>query len=268
MFAIMGVTGQVGDAKKGEAWAARGCEVAVADISNMAALARAFTGVEGVFVLIPPLFDPAPGFPEVRAIIVALKSALEAARPPKLVCLSTIGAQATRPNLLNQLGLMEQELGASPIPVCLLRAAWFMENAVWDVDPARNTGVIPSFLQPLDKPVPMVATVDIGQFAAELLQESWAGRRVVELEGPQRVTPNELAATFAKILGRPVRMEIVPRESWDGMFSAQGMKNPTPRTQMLDGFNEGWIEFEAGAKGSRKGATALETVLRILAAAD
>lgn len=287
MFAIMGVTGQVGgaatralleagksvravmrDAKKGEAWAARGCEVAIADISNMAALACAFTDVEGVFVLIPPLFDPAPGFPEARAMIAALKSALEAARPPKLVCLSTIGAQAAQPNLLNQLGLMERELGASPTPVCFLRAAWFMENAVWDVDPARNTGVIPSFLQPLDKPVPMVATVDIGQLAAELLQESWAGRRVVELEGPQRVTPNEVAATFAKILGRPVRMEIVPRESWDGLFSAQGMKNPTPRAQMLDGFNEGWIEFEAGTKGSRKGATVLETVLRSLAAAD
>ena len=40
-----------------------------------------------------------------------------------------------------------------------------------------------SFLQPLDKPVPMVATADIGREAAKLLQESWTGRRVVELEG-------------------------------------------------------------------------------------
>jgi uncharacterized protein YbjT (DUF2867 family) len=175
MYAITGITGQVGgatarallaagksvravvrDAKKGEAWAARGCEVTVADMSDAAALTRAFTGVEGVFVLIPPLFDPTPSFPEARAVIGALKSALEAARPPKLVCLSTIGAQATQPNLLNQLGLMEQELGASPLPVAFLRAAWFMENSIWDVAPARDAGVIPSFLQPLDKPVPMV----------------------------------------------------------------------------------------------------------------
>ena len=42
------------------------------------------------------------------------------------------------------------------------------------------------------------------------------------------------------------------------------MKNPEPRIQMLDGFNEGWIEFEGGEAGSRKGKTALESVLRAL----
>jgi len=46
-----------------------------------------------------------------------------------------------------------------------------MENAAWDVASARGSGIIPSFLQPLDKRVPMVATVDIAQVAAELLQE-------------------------------------------------------------------------------------------------
>jgi len=123
---------------------------------------------------------------------------------------------------------------------------------------------ITSFLQPLDKPVPMVATADIGRVAARLLQENWTGRRVVELEGPQRVTPNEIAATFAGLLQRPVRMEVVPRESWEKLFNAQGMKNPTPRLQMLDGFNEGWIDFERGASGSEKGSVPLETVLKAL----
>jgi hypothetical protein len=28
------------------------------------------------------------------------------------------------------------------------------------------------------------------------------------------------------------------------------MKNPAPRAQMLDGFNEGWIEFENGEHGA------------------
>jgi NAD(P)H dehydrogenase (quinone) len=42
------------------------------------------------------------------------------------------------------------------------------------------------------------------------------------------------------------------------------MKNPTPRIRMLDGFNEGWIEFASGEAGSRKGTVALETVLRSL----
>jgi hypothetical protein len=42
------------------------------------------------------------------------------------------------------------------------------------------------------------------------------------------------------------------------------MKNPTPRIRMLDGFNEGWIEFENGEAGSRKGVIALKTVLQTL----
>ena len=69
------------------------------------------------------------------------------------------------------------------MPMVFLRPGWFLENCKWDVAPARENGVIPSFLQPLDKPVPMVATADIGRVAAELLQEARTGRRVVELEG-------------------------------------------------------------------------------------
>ena len=138
-----------------------------------------------------------------------------------------------------------------------------MENSSWDVAPAQN-GVIQSFLQPLDKPVPMVATADIGCSAAELLQEMWNGHRVVELEGPRRVTPKEIAASFASLLGHPVRVEVVPRETWESLFKSQGMKNPAPRIQMLDGFNEGWIEFEGKGVGSRKGKVALESVLRTL----
>ncbi len=78
------------------------------------------------------------------------------------------------------------------------------------------------------------------------------------------VDKDEIPATFTKVLGRPVRAQIVPRDSWEGLFSSQGMKNPLPRIQMLDGFNEGWIELERGEAGSQKGATSLESVLRSL----
>jgi NAD(P)H dehydrogenase (quinone) len=68
----------------------------------------------------------------------------------------------------------------------------------------------------------------------------------------------------AKLLGKPVRMKVVPRESWDALFRSQGMQNPVPRIQMLDGFNEGWIEFESGEAGSQKGITSLDSVLKLL----
>jgi len=283
MFALTGITGQVGgvvarallaaghdvravvrNAEKGAEWADQGCELAIAEMEDAAALQNAFTGAEAVFVLMPSNFDPTPGFPETRHMVAALRTALAAARPAKVVCLSTIGAQATQPNLLNRLQIMEQELGQLPMPVAFLRAAWFIENALRDVEAARTTGVIPSFLQPLDKPVPMVATADIGRVAAGLLQQTWQGRKIVELEGSHRVTPNDIAAGFARLLGRDVRMEVVPRETWEPLFISQGMKNPKPRIQMLDGFNEGWIEFEGGEAGSIKGSVPLHIVLQTL----
>jgi NAD(P)H dehydrogenase (quinone) len=254
----------VRDRAKGAVWAERGAEVAVADINDAGALAAAFKGADGVFALVPPNFDPAPSFPEAGAIAATLKTAIQTARPGKVVYLSTIGAQATQTNLLTQHTIIEEVLRESPVPITFFRAGWFMENFGWDVAPARDKGVISSFLQPLDKPVPMVATEDIGRLAAELLQQTWTGHRVVELEGPKRVTPNEVAATFAELLGKPVRMEVVPRDTWDQLFRSQGMKNPEPRIRMLDGFNEGWIEFESGEAGSRKGTVALKTVLNTL----
>ncbi|AMP13560.1 NmrA family NAD(P)-binding protein [Collimonas pratensis] len=284
MYAITGISGKVGgavartllaeghavravvrDAAKGEAWAKQGCQVALAEMNDAAALQTAFSGVDGVFILMPSNFAPSPGFPEVRRILAALHQALAAARPAKVVCLSTIGAQATQTNLLTQLQIMETELGRLDLPLTFLRPAWFMENALWDVAPARNDGVIPSFLQPLDKPVPMIATADVGRVAAELLLEQWQGRRIVELEGPERITPNQIAATFAELLAQPVRVEAVPRETWRDIFSAQGAIDPEPRMRMLDGFNQGWIEFAGTA---RKGEVTLATVLKQLLAAQ
>jgi NAD(P)H dehydrogenase (quinone) len=282
MLAITGITGQVGgevarnllagrqtvrgvvrDVRKAKAWAERGCELVAADINDAAALTAAFKGVDGVFVLVPPNFDPSPDFQEARAIAGTLSRALDSARPGGVVYLSTIGAQATHLNLLSQHTIIEQALRKLPLPITFLRPAWFMENSTWDVPSARN-GLIQSFLQPLDKPVPMVATADIGRLAAELLQEKWQGHRVVELEGPRCVTPNEIAASFASLLGRSVGVEAVPRETWGSLFKSQGMNNPEPRIQMLDGFNEGWIKFEGKDGGVRKGNVELETVLQSL----
>jgi uncharacterized protein YbjT (DUF2867 family) len=280
MYAITGITGKVGgalarslladkqnvravlrDQTKAAEWQARGCEIALADMDDAASLAAAFKGAAGVFILPPSEFDPEPGFPEAQRVVDAVRAALIEARPAKVVCLSTIGADAPHENLLTARTLMEQGLSDIGLPVTFLRPGWFMENAAWDVAAARDEGVLHSFLQPADKPVPMVATKDVGGTAAALLLEDWQGTRIVELEGPARASPNDLAQAFAAVLGRAVRVEIVPRESWEPLFRAQGARNPLPRIRMLDGFNESWIEFQDRGRSSTKGTTPLEAVV-------
>jgi uncharacterized protein YbjT (DUF2867 family) len=284
MYAITGITGNVGgaaaeallaaglpvravlrDPAKAGAWAARGCEIAFADIDDAEGLASALGGVDAAFVMVPSNFDPAPGFAEARHSAGVLSRALAAARPGRVVYLSTIGAQAAQENLLTQHGIRERALRGLPLPVTFLRPGWFMENFRWDL-PAAREGTLPSFLQPLDKPVPMVATADIGALAAALLQDAGQGQRVVELEGPRRYTPLDVAEAFTRVLGHPVVARAQPREGWEPLFLGQGMRDPLPRIRMLDGFNQGWIDFEGGATGTAKGATELVTVLRALAA--
>ncbi|QWT19499.1 NAD(P)H-binding protein [Bacillus sp. NP157] len=281
MYAITGITGQVGgaladallaagkpfravvrDAARAERFFDRGAEVAVAALDDTPALTRAFEGAEAVFILLPPAFDPAVDFlTAADPVIDSIHAALLAAQPGRVVVLSTIGAQAAEPNLLSRLGRMENVLATLPMPVTFLRAGWFIENTQWDLDAARKHGVIDSFLAPLDRKIAMVATKDVGETAARLLGEPSEGVRIVELEGPQRTSPDDLAAALARVLGHDVKARIVPRDAWEARFRAEGMHNPTPRMRMVDGFNEGWIAFGAG---TTKGTTSVDEAIGAL----
>ena len=103
MYAVTGITGKVGgaaanalleagqsvravvrDEERGKSWASKGCAVAVASVGDAEALTKAFSGTEGAFLMTPPDFDPEPGFPETRANAVAIKAAIEVARPAKV----------------------------------------------------------------------------------------------------------------------------------------------------------------------------------------
>jgi NAD(P)H dehydrogenase (quinone) len=283
MYAITGISGKVGgmlartllgrgqqvraivrDAEKGAEWAARGCQVSVAAMDDAKALSAAFAEATAVFILPPPIFDPAPGYPEMRRVVDALTEALKTAQPSRVLSLSTVGAQATQDNLLSQLSMVERGLSTLPLPVTFLRPAWYLDNAAWDVATARDLGVIHSFLAPLDRAIPMVSTGDVGRVAADLIQQATAKHSIAELEGPRRVSPNDLAHAFARALGKPVRAQAVPRDTWEPLFRSQGMQQPNPRIRMLDGFNEGWIDFAAPAAQTTKGSVDADAAIEAL----
>ncbi len=285
MFAIMGATGNVGgaaarnllaaghkvravlrDRAKAAALEALGAEIAIAAVEDVGALTEAFSDTEGVFVMVPPNFAPDPDFTSARMAAANQTAALAAAKAPKVAALSSIGGERQSGlGLITQVHILEEALSALQIPTAILRPGWFMENALWDVAPARQTGEMASFLEPLDKPFPMVATADIGRVAAEALTQSWNGTRVIEIEGPKRYTQIEIAALLGNVLGRSVAAKPVARSEWEGRFQAQGTAWPAPRIEMLDGFNSGWIAFEEGKNEHVTGTVPYETVLTDLA---
>lgn len=281
MFTVMGITGHVGGAvaenllaagkqlrgvvrnvSKARAWSERGVELVEANYDDAAGLAKAFAGAEGVFAMIPPDFAPTPDLPDQKRTIAAIHAALEQAKPDKAVFLSSIGSeQPSGLGLITSTHLMEEATRSLGIPVAYLRAGSFMENWMGALDHIRATGEMPFFYAPLERKYPLVATRDIGLAGAQVLQESWTGERVLEVDGPKGGTDlYEVAAAFGKALGREVKPVQLPEAAWQGVLVAMGM--PADRTElyieMVKSFNSGWIHF--GNPGTEKfyGPTTIE----------
>jgi uncharacterized protein YbjT (DUF2867 family) len=286
LFAITGITGHVGgtaatrllaqgtkvravvrDAAKADAWRSLGAEAAVAALDDAEALTAAFAEADGVFVMTPTWFEAENMFAENVRAVDALGQALRAVQPARTVLLSSVGAQ--RPHgtgAILKLHHLEQAFADLP-GVVSVRAAWFMENFSGLIAHVRETGALPSMLAPLDTPQPMVATQDIGEVVAQALLGSFADRRVIELEGPRRYAPAEVAAALAEILGREVAAQILPPDAWPSAYATWGL---TPHSaaaigEMLAGFNSGWVAFEAAEANTFHGPTPLRHVLANLA---
>ena len=284
MFAVMGITGNVGgavantllqhgkkvrgivrDDSKAQAWKDKGVEVVTANYDDH--LTAAFTGVEGVFCMIPPDVVSAPGFPESVARIAAIKKAVLAAKPPRAVFLSSIGGdKASGLGIVTTAHLLEEELGSTGVPSAFLRAGSFMENILHSIPAARTTGMYFSFYQPLARPNPLVATEDIGRIGAETLLQVWQGNRFIEISGPTYYSPNDVAAALEKALDRLVTGVAVPRETWVDTLAQHGM--PADRSgayiEMTDSFNSRWIDFGVPGTEHVKGTIDLVTAVKSL----
>jgi len=287
MFTIIGITGRVGSSTAGTLlaagkkvrgivreetkaahWAKQGVEIVHGNLDDIAVLTEAFRGSEGVFVMVPPYFAPAPGYPETRSIVANIRSALVAAQPKKVVYLSSVGAQHQHSlGLITQSHILEQKMRTLPFASAFIRAAWFLENYQWDVQSAQERGEIDMYLTP-DRSISMVAIRDIGELAATTLQQEWNGNRVLELEGPAKYSPAAAAAAFSRLLGHPVTGHPIPRSEWHRLFVQQGTAEDrtAPRIEMLDGFNSGWIDFEGDGAERFMGKVTLEEAIKSLIA--
>jgi NAD(P)H dehydrogenase (quinone) len=282
VYTIMGITGNVGTTaatklladgsevraivrreEKAAAWRARGAQVVVGNPYDGDTLKTAFDGVDGIFIMTPTWFESEDMFAENTAALKALNEALRAVPPTKVVLLSSIGAQHSHgTGAILKLHHMERAFADLPA-VTSIRAGWFMENYAGLITSVRETGVLPSMLNPLDREVPMIATADIGTTVAAVLQADWRGQRIVELEGPRRYSPHDIAAALATVLGRPVTAQVQPETQWLSTYRSWGLtsRSADAMAEMLNGFNTGWIVFERPATETTRGGTSLETAL-------
>lgn len=224
MYVVMGATGNTGKMIADEllaqgqqvraigrnqsrlrSLADKGAEPFVADATDRDALRAAFSEAKAVYAMIPP----DPGNPDVtayqRRVGEAIASALERSAVQYVVSLSSIGADkpsGTGPVV----GLhdFEQRLNQMPgVNVLHLRPGFFMENLLAQIQPIRGMGMIAGTLDG-NLQIPMIATRDIGQAAADaLLELEFKGRQTRELLGQCDVTMGEAAGIIGKAIGMP-----------------------------------------------------------------
>jgi uncharacterized protein YbjT (DUF2867 family) len=111
------------------------------------------------------------------------------------------------------------------------------------------------------KAIPMVATRDIAAVAAEALLDSPRG--IIELEGPARHSPREVAALVAELLGRDVKPIDVPFEAQEAQLQSFGISANVAALfrEMNEGIARDHVAFAGGEAARRKGAQTLKTTL-------
>jgi uncharacterized protein YbjT (DUF2867 family) len=179
----------------------KGAEAFSADVSDAVALTKAFSGARAAYVMLPPLNSREEQERESDAIAKAAKeSGLRYA-----VHLSSYGAhvpEGTGP--VAGLHSSEQKLNAiSDLNVLHLRAAYFMENNLAAIDMIHGMGMFGHALLP-DLKLPMIATRDVGDYAAQrLLDLDFSGKQTRELLGERDLTMTEATALIARGIGAP-----------------------------------------------------------------
>lgn len=287
MYAILGATGNTGKAAAetllaagaavrvvvrradaGEAWAARGAEVALADIEDEAALTAAFRGATGVYLLSPPDMGTGDMVALATRRISAALAAAKASGVAHVVLLSSIGAQhpsGTGP--IRSLHGAEGLIRASGLAATFLRAAYFQENWGAVLGVAAEHGVLPTFF-PADVAIPMVATADIGAAAASALLDPPAAGvvRTWAVSGPRDYSPSDVAAALTEVLGKPVAAQEQPLSAVVPMFTSFGASEHVAGlfAEMNAGIAAGhvaWAGTEAPHPGTRTPADTLKGLL-------
>jgi uncharacterized protein YbjT (DUF2867 family) len=287
MYAVAGVTGQTGAAvarallvqgakvrvivrraEAGAAWKALGADVALADLADAHALAAALRGAQGAYLLNPPSYVAADPFADAAAVGAALAAAIEASAVPRTVVLSSVAAQVpVGTGIIGTAHRVEQALAGVRSPLALLRASYFFENWLHVLQPVRESGVLPSFLHPVTRKLPMTPVADIGAAAASLLLgPTWQGKRTFELASFEASTA-DVANAFAAVLGKPVAPLAVPRDQWAGSIAANGFSPAVTAAfvGMYDGFNDGTVTTAAQSQPLH-GTTTLAAAARALLA--
>jgi uncharacterized protein YbjT (DUF2867 family) len=286
MYVILGASGNTGSAAaetlvaKGQKvrvvgrnkehlarFASRGAEAFQADVTDSAALTQAFQGAKAVYALIPPFLSS----PDFRAyqdqVTNSIAKALEAAEVTHAVTLSSTGAdKAEKVGPVVGLHVMEERLAQiHGLNLLHLRAGYFMENTLPQAGIIKNFGMMAGPVRP-DLALPMIATRDIGVFAAERLHAlDFNGQQTRELQGQRDISYLEAAKIIGAAVGKPDLGYVqLPMEQVIPAMTQMGMsKNvATLICEMAEALNNGYMRALEPRSAVNSTPTSYETFVQ------
>src|SRR6202795_1122805 len=247
----------------------KGAEAFTAEVSDAAALAKAFGGARSAYLMLPPLNSREEQERQSDAIAKAVKdSGLRYA-----VHLSSYGAhvpEGTGP--VTGLHSSEQKLNAiSDLNVLHLRAAYFMENNLAAIDMIHGMGLFGHALLP-DLKLPMITTSDVGDYAAQrLLDLTFSGKQTRELLGERDLSMTEATAVIGRGIGKPdLRYQQFPYDQVQQVLTDLGVppKGAAMYIEMYKAINAGvLVPLEPRSPGNSTPTSMEQFVQDVFAAA-
>src|SRR6202163_4228989 len=241
MYVILGASGNTGsiiadsllsegrkvrvmgrDAGRLQRFVDKGAEAFTANVSDAAALTKAFSGARTAYLMLPPITSREDQERDSDAIAKAVTASVL----PYAVHLSSYGAQVpegTGP--VTGLHSSEQKLNAiSGLNILHLRAAYFMENNLEAIGMIQGMGLFGNALLP-DLKLPMAATRDVGTYAAQRLWDlDFSGKQTRELLGERDLSMTEATAVIARGIGKPdLRYEQFPYDQVQQVLIKMGV---------------------------------------------
>src|SRR6266852_1356574 len=209
------------DAGRLQRFVRKGAEAFTANVSDAAALGKAFAGARAAYLMLPPSMTSQDYRADQERESDAIAKAVKESGLRYAVHLSSYGAhvpEGTGP--IAGLHSSEQKLNAiGGLNVLHLRAGYFMENNLAAISMIYAMGTFGHALLP-DLKIPMIATRDIGEYAARrLLNLDFSGKQTRELLGERDLSMNEATAIIARGIGKPdLRYVQFPNEEVQQVF--------------------------------------------------
>jgi len=291
MIAVMGASGNTGgriceqllrdgervralgrSAEKLARFAGGGAEVLTGDAADAAFLTTAFRGADAVYTLLPSDLQS----PDYRAKQdregQAIASAIRDAAVRYVIFLSSIGGDlpdGTGP--IAGLHAQEERLRRlEGVNVLILRPASFFENFYATLGLIKQQGVNGGAFEP-DLPVPMIATRDIAEVAAQALRaRDWTGVVVRELLGQRDLTHAEATRVLGARIGRPDLQYVqFPYADFVAGLVQTGLSQSVANLygEMVRAFNEHRVKSREGRRPENTTPTRFEDFADVLARA-